>query len=313
MRFIKIIILILLGLPLLPIISLDEWMYVYHPTLNDSYILEKMKQYQTISITGYKIDQYGNLKININILKYQDLLQNKKIYPLISLSNAKEGKIFLSNITYRKNGIMNIVILSQNPLFDGVHIDFEYLTEKETVYFVEFLKELKEKLSHINKKLTIALFPPIWQLKYNQFHKIELLHPFIDEVVLMTYDQHNPKTNPGPITELNWIEENLNYLLKYIPKEKIYLGIPLYGYDWEINTNQTHIVDNQYYRKIINGNLKKIITKSMTYGTKIEFFDNKNTKKILFYPDEEFRNEIKEFAKNQKVKGIAYWRLGFEK
>lgn len=312
-KYHKKILLILLISPIHLLNSLEEWMYVYHPTLNDLYIQNQIYEYQIICITGYKIDQYGNLKSYLNISKYQSILENKIVYPLISLTNSYEGKILLSNKVNRKNAIQNIILLSLNPPFRGIHIDFEYLTEKESHFFAQFLKELKEKMTNINKKLTIAIFPPIWQLQYNKFHKIELISPYVDEIVIMTYDFHNPKTEPGPVSELNWIKQNLNHILKYVQKEKIYVGIPLYGYEWEENTNQYRIVDNSYYKKIINSNLDKIITKSITFGTQIKYFDSKNKRKILYYPDIEFRNEIKKTAMEYNVKGIAYWRLGFEK
>lgn len=313
MKFYKLFILIHLIIPIHFLFGLDEWMYIYHPTLNDIYIQQNIYKYQLICITGYKIDQYGNLITNLKISNYNSLLKNKTVYPLISLTNSKEGKLFISNDTYRKKAINNIINLAQDPIFEGVHIDFEYLTENESIYFAEFLKDLKQHIRKINKKLTIAIFPPIWQLNYNKFHNLELISPYPDEIVLMTYDQYNPQTKPGPVAELNWIEENLKYTLKHIQKDKIYLGTPLYGYEWDVNTNRYRIVDNNYYKKIINSNYNKKVMKSTTYGTKIEYYDNKNTNKILFYPDEEFRNQIKQLAKKYNIKGIAYWRLGYEK
>ena len=41
-----------------------------------------------------------------------------------------------------------------------------------------------------------------------------------------------PLDAPGPVAGWDWTVENLDYALKDVPKEKLSLGIPLYGYHW---------------------------------------------------------------------------------
>ena len=48
----------------------------------------------------------------------------------------------------------------------------------------------------------------------------------------MTYDQQTRWTTPGPVAGWQWTIENLDYALAVVPKEKLSLGIPLYGYHW---------------------------------------------------------------------------------
>ncbi|GIX41348.1 MAG: glycosyl hydrolase [Leptospiraceae bacterium] len=308
MKFILRIIFILL--PVYSIFPLEEWMYIYHPTLKDTYIIKQIKNYKILCITGFKIDKKGNIIQYVNLNSY-NVIKNKEVYPLISLKNAYEGKIFLSNPIYRKNAIQNIIKLIKND-FSGAHIDFEYLTSKEAFDFRNFLKELQQEIRKINKKLTIAIFPPIWQMKYKEFHRLDFIYPYVDEVVLMTYDYHNPKTKPGPVSEYNWAKENIKEVLKYFKPYQIYLGIPLYGYEWEIHSRRYRIVDNRYFNFILYSKFPKKINKSYSYGTKIEY-KNHNIQKILYYPDTSFREQLKNLAKEHQLKGVAYWRLGFEK
>ena len=288
--------------------AVEEWIYIYHPTLKDPYVRTKINDYKIISITGFKIDQEGNLSQDVNLKSYENILKNKNVYPLVTLKNTKEGIQFLKNSSNYPKAIKNIVNLIEP--FSGVHIDFEYLSEKETPYFKDFLKELQNVLKQSNKKLTVAIFPPIWEIKYNKFHNLSILHPYIDEIVLMTYDYHNPKTKPGPVSELSWAEKNIQESLKYFKPHQIYLGIPLYGYEWEIKTNRSRIVDFSYSKKIQYSNEIKEVHTSLNFGTKIVY---NNNQKVLFYPDLNFRKEMINLAHHYRLKGVAYWRLGFEK
>jgi spore germination protein YaaH len=53
-----------------------------------------------------------------------------------------------------------------------------------------------------------------------------------DFVSLMTYDEHTRHTPPGPIAGMPWVETIMKYALERMPKEKLSLGIPLYGRRW---------------------------------------------------------------------------------
>ncbi len=54
----------------------------------------------------------------------------------------------------------------------------------------------------------------------------------VDLICLMTYDQQTRWTMPGPVAGWEWTVSNMNYALQSVPKEKLSLGIPLYGYHW---------------------------------------------------------------------------------
>ncbi len=53
-----------------------------------------------------------------------------------------------------------------------------------------------------------------------------------DGLLLMNYDQHQTESAPGPIAAQDWFIDNLQQVLKVVPKEKIICAIGSYGYDW---------------------------------------------------------------------------------
>ena len=63
-------------------------------------------------------------------------------------------------------------------------------------------------------------------------YDLKALAASVDLVCLMTYDQHTRWTVPGPVGGWGWTTENLEYALQVVPKEKLSLGIALYGYHW---------------------------------------------------------------------------------
>jgi hypothetical protein len=48
----------------------------------------------------------------------------------------------------------------------------------------------------------------------------------------MAYDYHWRGSDPGAIAPLPWVKGVSEYALSKIPRDKILLGVPFYGYDW---------------------------------------------------------------------------------
>ncbi len=46
---------------------------------------------------------------------------------------------------------------------------------------------------------------------------------------MMSYSQHTRRTTPGPSQGLPWLEQVIRYFVKYVPPEKLSLGITMGG------------------------------------------------------------------------------------
>ena len=57
----------------------------------------------------------------------------------------------------------------------------------------------------------------------------------------MAYDLHYMTSEPGAITDPDWITKILDSSLKDIPPGKIILGLAAYGYDWPLNSEAEDI------------------------------------------------------------------------
>lgn len=53
-----------------------------------------------------------------------------------------------------------------------------------------------------------------------------------DFISLMSYDQQTRRTPPGPVAGLPWMRANVEYFLRFVPPDKLSLGIPLWSEHW---------------------------------------------------------------------------------
>ncbi|MCX6100446.1 MAG: glycosyl hydrolase family 18 protein, partial [Candidatus Bipolaricaulota bacterium] len=48
------------------------------------------------------------------------------------------------------------------------------------------------------------------------------------------YDEHGPWSEPGPVSGLDWVENCVAYAVSLVEPQKLLIGLPAYGYDWDL-------------------------------------------------------------------------------
>lgn len=116
--------------------------------------------------------------------------------------------------------------------WDGVTVDLESLSSLDHTGLVNFVTELRHDLP-TNCTLSIDVMASTSLSDYVAGgYDLAQLGQIVDRVVLMTYDQHGPWSQPGPIGALNWQTQALKVLLTQVSPAKVDLGVAGYGYTW---------------------------------------------------------------------------------
>lgn len=129
--------------------------------------------------------------------------------------------------------------------FNGINIDIEY-SGKVTPQLRANLTQLMTKINqHIDQRyqgvqLSIDMYAGAADSQ--QLWEVEKLSQQVDYIIVMAYDFHR-RSSPlaGPVAPLFggkelWdsdISEHLKSFLEVVPSEKILLGVPFYGYEWQ--------------------------------------------------------------------------------
>ncbi len=176
-----------------------------------------------------------------------------KIIPTIAWFNADGIMKLLSNTKARQAEEDKIAALVKNNNFDGIDIDFEGMYPATRPYYSLFIEGLAMRLHPAGKMLTCTVVPrtPLDSLYVNPPANVvypenyPLLNRYCDEVRLMAYDQEtvdiklNATKGNGtlyaPVADPDWVTKLIRYALQYINPKKIMLGIPTYGYEYEVS------------------------------------------------------------------------------
>jgi spore germination protein len=163
--------------------------------------------------------------------KVQD--QGHLVIPLI---NKTSDDTPLVDSGVRRKAVDNIYRLLVDNDYDGVNIDFEGMEPYTRAGVTAFMEELWAKLKPAGLLVTMAV-PAKWSAddSTNDFaacFDYAALGRVVDYLVIMTYDQHAGWSGPGPVADINWVRDTVEYTLTVVPPAKVLLGLGGYGYDW---------------------------------------------------------------------------------
>jgi spore germination protein YaaH len=161
-------------------------------------------------------------------------------------------------VTNKDTVIANAVKLAGTG-FQGINIDFESLAYSANVAddraaYSAFIHDLSGKLHAAGLKLLISVpaktadsSTDTWSYPYD----FATLAPDVDYLQLMTYDENGPGWSaPGPVSGADWVKTCIAYATSVVPPSKILIGLPAYGYDWDLTASMP--ASNKYVGTSVN-------------------------------------------------------------
>lgn len=121
--------------------------------------------------------------------------------------------------------------------FAGLDVDFEYLPGQLAAAYAAFLGRLRQLLAAQGRFLWAALAPKTSRRQRGllyEGHDYAAVAAAVDGVLLMTYEWGYTYGPPMAVAPLPNVRAVLDYAVTEIPAEKIFLGVPNYGYDWPL-------------------------------------------------------------------------------
>ncbi|MCM3768462.1 glycosyl hydrolase family 18 protein [Neobacillus niacini] len=278
----------------------------------------------------YKLDDKrpGNLIDSVTADHKTKVVQsahqkNLKVYMVVHnlfYETVEKGKQVASNVLDNNHNrdvfIQTILNEIEQFKYDGINIDMENLNLTDRDSFSLMIKKLADTLHRDGKVVTVSVPANTGDARANPWSPwfdYEKLGQYSDGLMIMTYDEHNPRTKPGPSASVDWTEATIQYALKQdVPPSKILLGIAGYGWDWDTTTGESKY-----------SSYKELMEHKTKYKAKVNW-DTRSQTPYFSYADEEQHNHQVWFENSDSLKhkldlvekynlrGIGIWRLGLE-
>ena len=275
------------------------------------------------SVFSYGFNDEGEL-IPVDDEELLALSFKYKAAPIIVLSSITEDGTFsgerasrLFNDKQLQNTVISkLIAVMKQKGYQGVDVDFEYVNPEDADAFISFLENITAQMHQNGFRVNVDLAPKTSATQQGllyEAHDYAKIGAIADTVLLMTYEWGYTYGPPMAVAPLPNVRQVVAYAVTEIPKEKIMLGIPNYGYDWQLPFEQgvtrADSIGNEQAIQIAAENGAAIQYDKKAQSPFFEYWAPNGRKHIVWFEDVRSMqgkfNLINEFG----LRGGGYWNL----
>lgn len=209
--------------------------------------------------------------------------------------------------------------------YDGIDLDYEALKPQIKEMYSLLLKELSAKLHQSGKKLSqcVGFYNSLYQNNLDQmFYDVKVLSTTCDLVRVMCYDMYYAPgrldkallhrvdcQGIGGTSNYPFVKEAMTFWLKYVPKEKLVMGLPAYSNDYEIAPEGKGM---QLYASVPESIKGALPSPTWLWFEKINLYvynDTHNTTHLFYASDAQSTEALLSLANELEINNIGFWHF----
>jgi len=260
---------------------------------------------------------------------------NRHVELVVSQFYADDIEAFLASPTAQSTFIESLdAVLLAYP-FNGLNLDIEYpgspslrVRQQLTQFVKDLNQHLDTKYSHVQLSIDMYASAPTT----SQIWDVAAIGQEVDYIVVMAYDFHR-RSSPqvGPVAPLfggnqDWdmdISQQIQAFLKVVPSQKILLGVPFYGYEWQTDSSEAQA--NTYPDTGSTASfmrVQELLTRKDELKLEEKWneaalspylvYTEDNENYVVYYDNSRSLSYKLDFVNQLDLGGIAIWALGYE-
>ena len=303
---------------------------------------------RTIDINGYAYP-YVNMQLLQSILPYttyltpftygitnagglvyledEELIEqalNYGVLPLMHLSTLTETGGFSNELASMvlnseeiQDGLIDDIIDNMKAKdYRGLDIDFEFVLPQDSLLYGDFIGKIRSRLNPLDYEVIAALAPKISDTQRGllyEGHNYRAIGDNSDAVLLMTYEWGYTYGPPLAVAPIRNVRQVVEYALTIIPPEKIFMGIPNYGYDWTLpyvkGESRADSISNVEAIKIAAENGAVIQYDEVSQSPWFNYTDSEGKQHEVWFEDVRSIQQKFNLINEKNLRGAGYWNF----
>lgn len=292
------------------------------PTINESTLEKTLPNLTYCTVFSYQVKADGSLA-QIDDERTVNAARQKNTAPMMSITNIKPGGGFsselasevLTNETAWNNLLNNAVQTMNSKKYFGLNIDFEYVLQKDKEAYNDFVKAASDRVHESGFILSTSLAPKTGAAQRGllyEAHDYPVHGRYTDFVILMTYEWGYTYGPARAVAPLNLVEQVIRYAVSVIPNQKIFMGIPNYGYDWTLP-----FVQGTAAKPLTNPGAVSLAARvgariyfdSAAQSPYFSYYDVSGRRHEVWFEDARSINAKLRLADRYGLGGVSYWTI----
>ncbi len=293
------------------------------PNIDMEVLRKTLPSLTYLSIFSYQVKPDGSL-ITIQDTPLIDAARAAGVAPLMVITNIKAGGSFDSDLAHtiltdtavQNNLIQNITKTLKDKSYYGLDIDFEYIYAYDRENYNSFLRKITSVLRPLGYTVTTAVAPKISADQPGvlyQGHDYPIHGALVDHVIIMTYEWGFTYGPPMAVAPLNQVRRVINYAVTAIPRNKIFMGIPNYGYDWTLPYRPgtaARALSNPGAVQLAYKVGANIQYDPVAQSSFFKYYDASGKQHEVWFEDARSILAKLELVNEYRLGGISYWTIG---
>lgn len=297
--------------------------YAY-PFINEEVLEETLPYLDGLKVFSYGFTLEGELVPPMSDDAWMiERAQQWGTRPILTLTPLGEDGHFNNNLVsalVRSHELQQRIIWElgstmQEKGFGGLDIDFEYVLADDREGFAAFVGLATRVMNLFGYPVTVALAPKTSAEQRGLLYEgidYALLGAAANRAMLMTYEWGYSQGPPMAVAPINMVRRVVDYAVTAIPREKLSLGIPNYGYDWALPYER-----GVTRAKTINNH--QAVQLAIDFGVDIRFDETAMSPYFRYWQYgiqhevwfEDVRSIKAKFdlIKEYELSGVGYWQL----
>ena len=199
--------------------------------------------------------------------------------------------------------------------YDGINIDFEDVRPEDRPLLTDTMARIAAKIRPSGKLVTQAIVGKTSNSTsgYGGAFDYAALAPSVDLAILMAYDYHYAGGDPGPVAPIGWVRDVAAYAAQTFGASKVLLGVPLYGYDWDLTSGGT--AQAVTYAQALARAQRPGATRSVDLASQSEvvrYTDDKGDRHEVWFESAATFDAKFALVRQAGIAGFGLWRIGQE-
>lgn len=215
--------------------------------------------------------------------------------------------------------------------FRGINLDIE-LSDGQQLQnkLTAFVTDLDTHLAEVAPKTTLSIDVYPSAAQGGNIWNLSDLAPHLDYVIVMAYDFHRRQSvQAGPVSPLlggsiyQNINQHLKEILELVPAEKVLLGVPFYGYEWQTTSRDEQALtypdsgSTASYQRVLDILAQKDELKVQERWNELALspflsYEQSGQTYIIYYENSRSLAYKLDYVNQLNLAGIAIWALGYE-
>ncbi|HWJ02953.1 MAG TPA: glycoside hydrolase family 18 protein, partial [Verrucomicrobiae bacterium] len=233
--------------------------------------------------------------------------------------NADLAHSVMADPQIKERLIQNILNHLRTRRYHGLNIDFERVKPEDRNLLNTFLMDLGTRMRSAGFSFSTALAPKTsdWATgEWHGAHDYRAHGRAADFVIIMTYEWGWSGGPPYAVAPIDKVKEVLDYAVTVIPRNKIMMGVPLYGYDWTL----PYVRGGPFAKSISPQQAIQIAAShgvSISYDTThqspyFRYTDGNGKRHEVWFEDARSIDAKFKLVNQYGLRGVSYWVLGHE-